>query len=457
MAATAASRILRPNPGPQEAFLASPADIAIYGGAAGGGKTWALLVDPLRWTHMPQFRAVFFRRTYPQITEAGGPWDQAVELYPPTGARARRMDWIWPSGARVEFRHIQRESDVHSYDGAQIAVELFDELAHFSARQFWYLQSRLRTLAPMRPYLRASTNPTDPDHWLYRLISWWIADDGFPDPSRAGVLRWFVRDGDELLWADSPEELERYGKPTTLAFYPARLEHNPHLLEHDPEYINRLRSLPRIERERLLLGNWHVRPVAGAYFQRRWLAEVLPGPPEDLEAVARYWDRAATVPTAANPDPDWTAGVLMGRHKNGGIVVLHAVRMRGTPAQVAAAIRNVGQADLERWGERYRLGLEVDPGQAGVAERMYLARELAGLPIHWLRPWGSKEVRFQPFSAAAEAGNVQAVRGEWLEPWIRQLEAFPEGSHDDLVDATSGAYRLLVEGGVRWDVEGEEV
>ncbi len=454
-------RAIRPNPGPQEAFLASAADIAVYGGAAGGGKTWALLVDPLRWVRRPdmsEYRAVFFRRTYPQIMEAGGPWDQAMSLYPAVGGRPRRTDWVWPTGARVEFRHLQHEADIHAYDGSQIATLLFDELGHFTERQFWYLQSRQRTPAPVRPYIRAATNPpADPEHWLTRLLRWWIADDGFPDPSRAGRVRWFVRDGDDLVWAEDPDALRRYGDPVSVAFFPARVTDNPVLLERDPDYVRRLQALPRVDRERLLMGNWFVRQEPGGFFRREWFGRPLPYPPEDLVAVVRYWDRAATVPGPQNPDPDRTAGVMMGRRASGEYVVLDVVLMRGTPSEVVRAIRRAAEQDRRDYGDRYVLGLEVDPGQAGVAERTFLSRELAGLPIAWVRTWGRKEARARPLSAAAEAGTVRVVRGPWNEPFFRELEEFPLGAHDDQVDAAAGAYYLLTRRAPAWTVTGEEV
>ena len=423
---TAEAKAIRPNPGPQEAFLSSPADIAIYGGAAGAGKTWALLVEPLRWVHLPNFRAVFFRRTFPQITEAGGPWDQAAELYPPTGARSRYMEWIWPSGARVEFHHLQLESDVHSYDGAQIALELWDELSHFTERQFWYLQSRLRTLAPVKPYLRATTNPTDPEHWLYRLIRWWIADDGFPDPSRAGKIRWFVRHGDELLWADTPEELERYGKPLSLAFYPARLEHNPRLLERDPDYLHRLQNLPRVERERLLLGNWHVRPVSGQYFRREWIRY---GPPPPRETLRIY--QGVDLAISSRQEADATAIVTVGRDHEGRVWVLDAVTLRGPFHQVLEAIKSAAA----KWGPT-RIAIEAVQYQAAVVQELM---RTTSLPVFPVRPDKDKVTRALPLSARYEQGFV------WHSPNLpmeleAQLVAFPHGTHDDLVDALVYAF-----------------
>jgi len=454
-------RKIRPQPGPQEQFLSSSADIVIYGGAAGGGKTWALLMDPLRWIKYADFRAVFFRRTFPQIAQQGGPWDTAFKIYPPLGAYMSNFTARFPApgqsgkgrskkpGASIKFSHLNMVSDVSAHDGAQYAAIYFDELAHFEASQFWYLQSRLRTTAPMRPYTRASTNPTSPDHWLYEFIKWWIADDGFPDRSRVGKLRWFVRAGDELVWADDPDELSGYGlDPTSVTFIPASLEDNPALIENDPNYKNRLMSLPVIERRRLLEGNWHVRADAGSYFRRTWfqLRQRI-ALPDEYVRVIRYWDRAATEPNPQNPDPDYTVGLLMGLKRDGGLTVIDVRRFRSTTAKVIETIRSTSVNDLQRKWPGYSVVLEVDPAQAGKSERLYLAREFADLPISWAHTRDSKEKRAQPASAAAEAGNIEVMEADWNTSFFAELEMFPEGSHDDQVDAFTGAYWKLVGGG----------
>ncbi len=123
-----------PQPGPQAAFLASPADIAIYGGAAGGGKTWALLMEPLRHLANPGFGAVIFRRTTVQVRNEGGLWDESERLYPQLGARGFRssLEWRFPTGASVRFAHLEHDKTVYDWQGAQVPLIGFDELTHFS-------------------------------------------------------------------------------------------------------------------------------------------------------------------------------------------------------------------------------------------------------------------------------------------------------------------------------------
>ncbi len=294
-------RIVGPQPGPQTTFLASPADIAIYGGAAGGGKTWGLLMEPLRHVGNPQFGAVFFRRTTIQVRNEGGLWDESQKLYPDMGAEPREhvLDWKFPSGASVSFAHLEHDKTVLNWQGSQIPLICFDELTHFSPSQFWYMVSRNRSTCGVRPYIRATCNP-DPDSWVASFVSWWIdPDSGRAIPERAGVLRWFVRINDELIWADRPEDLSAHhdtlGKPIppkSATFIPAKLSDNLALTRADPGYLANLMSLPTIERERLLGGNWKIRNTKARVFDNWSVAEFEP-PTDAVHRFGADWGFAA--------------------------------------------------------------------------------------------------------------------------------------------------------------------
>src|SRR5690606_271099 len=145
--------ILRPQEGPQWKFARTAADIAIYGGGAGGGKSWSLLFEGMRNIHHPGFNAVTFRRTTPEIRNPGGLWDESQKLYPLVGGRAARhnLRWTFPSGATVQFSHMENESDRFNWQGSQVALISFDELSHFEAGQFWYMLSRNRSMSGVRP------------------------------------------------------------------------------------------------------------------------------------------------------------------------------------------------------------------------------------------------------------------------------------------------------------------
>ena len=148
--------------GPQTEFLRSPADICIYGGAAGGGKTVGLILEPLRYaTRVANFTAVFFRRSTPQITNPGGLWDESQNFYPRLGGipHVGLREWRWPRAGRIKFSHLQFDSTVYAWQGAQIALICFDELTHFTAHQFFYMVSRNRSTCGVRPYIRAHLQP----------------------------------------------------------------------------------------------------------------------------------------------------------------------------------------------------------------------------------------------------------------------------------------------------------
>lgn len=257
-------RRLRPQPGPQTQFASTRADIAIYGGAAGGGKSWSILADAARYTRVPGFSAVMFRRTFPQLTQEGGLWPESQELYLALGGipNASTHTWRFSTQTReavVAMRHLQHEKDKHSHQGAQYAGIYFDELTHFTEGMWWYMFSRNRSLCGVRPYMRAGTNP-DPDSWVRAFVDWWIDDDGFPDPEKAGKLRWFRRVSGRLQWYDEPTE-----GAVSATFIPARLEDNQILERSDPGYRARLEALTDVDRAQLLAGNWNVRHEGSAF------------------------------------------------------------------------------------------------------------------------------------------------------------------------------------------------
>ena len=452
--------ILRPQPGAQQSFLSSSADIAIYGGAAGGGKSFALILEPLR--HVTQnagFNTVFFRRNTTQVRNPGGLWDESLKIYgaiPGAEPVQHTLEWKFTGGGKIKFAHLEHENTVLDWQGAQIPLICFDELTHFTKAQFWYLLSRNRSVCGVRPYVRATCNP-DADSWVAELIAWWIdQSSGLPIPSRAGALRWFVRISDALVWADTAEELAAQYPDIpakSITFIPARLSDNTALMQADPGYRANLLALPMVDRERLLGGNWKIRPAAGLYFQRVWCAAVLAAPAG--LTLCRGWDLAATPETGGN-DPDWTCGTLIGRSSGGEFFVLDQVWLRGTPSKVQELILNTASQDVATYGRGVMISIPQDPGQAGKSQSLDYVRRLAGYNVRTSvesrnasdittpSKVSAKITRFSPFSAQAEAGNVSVLAGTWNGRWFDELEAFPEGRHDDSADSTSRAFAALV-------------
>ena len=376
-------------------------------------------------------------------------WQESQYLYPLLGAKPKEMtlEWTFPSKARMKFAHLQDQKTVLEYQGSQIPFIGFDELTHFTSEQFWYLLSRNRSTSGVRAYIRATCN-ADAESWVRTLIDWYIGEDGYPIKERSGVVRWFIREGNELMWGDTKEELvKKYGKerePKSFTFISALLEDNKILMEKDPGYKANLLALSRVERERLLLGNWNSKPSAGNYFRRDYFPIISNISNAQVIQQIRYWDRASTKPNESNKDPDWTVGVKLGKLNTGIWVVLDVVRFRDTPLKVEQAVKNLALQD----GYDCPVGIEQDPGSAGVADAENMVRKLEGFIVHVKKPSKDKITRASPVSAQCEHGNVYLLKGSWNDSFLQELENFPPetSGHDDQVDALSGAFNTLAQG-----------
>ena len=231
--------IFSPNEGPQTDFLAAGETDVLYGGAAGGGKSYAMLVDPLRFAHRAAHRALILRRSMPELREL---IDKSRELYPKAfpGCKYREVEKLWnfPSGAKVEFGFLERDADVYRYQGQAYSWIGFDEITHLPTEFSWnYLASRLRTTdSEIVPYMRCTANPGGSGaQWVKkRYIS--------PAPPNESFM------GDDGI---------------TRKFIPARLNDNPYLAQ-DGRYEQMLKSLPPTQRKQLLEGNWEI--AEGAAF-----------------------------------------------------------------------------------------------------------------------------------------------------------------------------------------------
>ncbi|MGE4267164.1 MAG: phage terminase large subunit [Deferribacterales bacterium] len=444
---------ISPQPGPQEMFLSSPADIVIYGGAAGGGKTFGLLLEPLRHINNPKFSAVIFRRTSNQIDTAGGLLDESKNLYASANATlkvAPNYQWRFPSGAKVQFRHLQYENDLMSWQGSQIPLICFDEVTHFTKKQFIYMLSRNRSTCGVNPYIRCTCNP-DPDSFVAEMIEWWIDQEtGFAIPERSGVIRYFIVIDDAFVWASTREELtELYpsNQPISFTFIASSIYDNKILLEKDPKYIANLDALGRVDRERLKFGNWKIRPQSGLIFKREWFKVIDASelPPLSLRRTARAWDLAATEKTENN-DPDATASVKMSEF-DGMYYIEHVSHDCMSPAKVRDSIKNLAGLD----GFKCTIRLPQDPGQAGKAQADDFCKLLTGFTFSIKPVSGDKITRAAGISAQVEHGKVCLVRAPWNEKFLSELENFPDGAHDDMVDALSDAFDELARDGVFMD------
>jgi len=231
--------IFRPNDGPQTDFLAASETDVLYGGAAGGGKSYAMLVDPLRFAHRGAHRALILRRSMPELREL---IDKSRELYPKAfpGCKYKEVEKLWnfPSGAKIEFGFLERDADVYRYQGQAYSWIGFDEITHQATEFSWnYLASRLRTTDPeIIPYMRCTANPGGVGaHWVKKR---------YIDPS-------------------PPNESFKGSDGLSRKFIPARLDDNPYLA-NDGRYEQMLKALPPTQRRQLLEGDWEV--AEGAAF-----------------------------------------------------------------------------------------------------------------------------------------------------------------------------------------------
>lgn len=451
-------RVLRPQEGPQEKFLASSADIVIYGGAAGGGKTYGLLLSPLRYKNVKGFGCVIFRRNFNQIYAEGGLWDEASKMYYGINGASPKMSrnfwqFIGKEGrvaTKVSFAHIERDEDVHKWHGSQICEICFDELTHFSEYVFFYMLSRNRSVCGVKPFVRATCNP-DADSWVAKFIEWWIDQEtGYPILERSGVIRWMIRRNNVIHWADSKEDLikqfslvteEEQAEPKSVTFIASSIYDNKILLKADPSYLANLKALALVEQERLLHGNWKIKPAAGLYFKRTQIGQILTVIPDDVIRWVRAWDLAATAEDEGG-EPAYTSGILMGKRKNGRYVVADVINVRQTAAEVRKTIKFTAMSDIAKY-KRVKIRLPQDPGQAGKDQAQSYIKFLAGYDVTAVPESGSKEVRAEPMAAQWQAGNFDVLASDWNEAYFNQLESFPMSKFKDMVDAGSSAFAQL--------------
>jgi predicted phage terminase large subunit-like protein len=415
-------------------------------------NTYALLLDPLRSIRNPGFTCVIFRQTYAQVTQVGGMWDETYNIYPKAAGSASlgRLEWHFKYGSKVAFAYLMGEKDKEQYAGAQITELCFDQLEAFSETQFFFMLARNRSMCKVKPRVRATCNP-DADSWLAGFLAWWIdPGSGLPIPERAGVVRWFIRYNETIVWASTPDELKT-GKyegqlPKSCTFIPSTVYDNKILLHNNPEYLANLMALHLVDRERLLKGNWKIRIEAGKLFNRSWFKVVEAVPAGG--SIIRYWDFAATEKTITN-NPDFTAGVKI-KYVNGVWYIMDVVNERVAPNEGDRLFENTCRMDsiiARQEKSHYKVRWEVEPGAMAKKETVRLTKMLAGIDALGVASTKDKVTRAKPLAAQCEAGNVYIVQGEWNEGFLTQLHNQPYTAHDDMMDAASGAFAASLGGG----------
>lgn len=421
----------------QRAFLLVDDIEAFYGGAAGGGKSDALLMGGLQWADEPGYAGLILRKSYTDLSLPGAIMDRA---YAWLNGRSdchwveRDHRWDFESGAKLQFGYLERAKDRYRYQSAEFQYIAFDELTQFEIDEYMYLATRLRRLkdsrVPIR--LRSASNPGGIGHE-------WV---------RARFVPTDVTDPDGTIRTVYPRHAAEDGTPgRRRVFIKSTMQDNPHI-DRD-EYREALGLVGTVLRAQMEAGDWTA-SAEGTKFKRAWLMKSLVDTAPKLVKRAIYVDLAATEETTNPPnDPDWTVALWGGMTAENKLVIEGCVRGRLSDAKVealvAGVVRDVNGIDPPGL---YPLHVEQEPGAAGKLTVANFARRVVpGYTVHGNRPTGGKGVRADLMASMFERGDVLLVRGPYLGPFIEEYVAFTgddkQDGHDDQVDAGSGLTQVL--------------
>ena len=402
----------------QKAFLRSETLEALFGGAASGGKSDALLMAALQYVDTPGYAAFIFRNTFADLALPGAIMDRAREWlneYPEVKWLSKSNTAVFPSGATLSFGYLDGVDDYLRYKGMEVQYIGFDEVTEIREQHYRYLISRLRkpsvasglALAHVPLRVRSASNPAP--NW---------------------VRRYFVEEG----------------KKKGRLFIPCGFEENPHV--NQEAYGEALDRLSDVDRARLKDGDWYAEET-GNFFDRKDFEIVSP---DDVPSTAfmntvRYWDLAATERSEHNPDPDYTVGAKVAI-VDGYMFILNIRRFRKNAAGVEMEVRQTAEED----GPNVKIRMDQDPGQAGKAQVSHYSRHVLlgfdfdGNPVpKSTSNAGAKVSRVNNWLPKVKRKEVFLVRGDWVGDFLDEAVGFGSstGLHDDQMDAVSGAFEIL--------------
>ena len=389
------------------------------------------------------FKAVLFRRTYPQLRDSIIPKTEKYYSKLPDSIRPKYNGsdhtYTFPSGAKLLLRHIQYEKDVSGHDSVEYQLIMFDELTHFTETMYTFLMSRLRSSNHDLPlYMRSATNPGGIGHnWVKERWRPWL-DRSREYVEKSGLL---VPSGGILRFDDTG--VMKRGGIWSRQFIRSLYTDNV-ALNHE-QYTAALNQLDPVTRLQKRDGNWDVKPAAGLYYRREWMQYCLPFDVPSRVVRMRCWDLAATEVSDINKDPDWTRGTLWARAENGYWFVEDLVSIRGRPKAVRDLARSTAQRDLVKDPHTWQC-LQVDPGQAGKDQADEYCRNVWPSMRVKISPVATadKIKRFEAPSSAAENRMIIMVNADWNKETHEELEAIGgERGHDDIADTWSLAFEEL--------------
>lgn len=451
----------------QAKLLQSDATITVYGGSMGSAKTYGGLLRHLKYVNSPHYVGYVIRKNETILRSAGGAFDEARALFkafdPRVKITEKPMRAKFPSGAVVFFAGAEDEKAMEKYRGLNLTGVMVDEGTQLSERQIWFLISRLRNGrdSSINPNIWITCNP-DPDSYLFDWVKWYLYPKGHPlagrpDKAKNGIKRYFVSTPEGLVWSEDEKELmENYKhllsegtRPLSFRFIGGTVYDNPPLLKNSPQYLtNLLQQKDRVVRERELYGNWFARKDTSSYFDRNW-CDIVDQIPAKVLKRTRSWDFAYTMPSETSPNPDYTAGVRVSKTEDGEFYVEHMILERTNPARIIELVDQTAREDSALCGA-VEVTIPEDPaGGAYTARDQRIRLRDRGIHVVTVKVGNKGKLhRFLPFSAAAKAGDVKIVRGDWNDAFFHQLESFGTGSdviHDDAVDAVADAFRRVAE------------
>ena len=448
--------VLAPASIPQEQFLSSTSTITLYSGSAGAGKTFALVLNMVKFAAMENSTIICFRRTSTQLRSPGSIWQEASfifsQMFPDARIRDRDLEIYIPSTKSiVKFAHLQHLSDVNNHLGSQYSAVFFDETVTFDPFNEFVLPllGRMRNAkVSYTPQMFWATNPKYGTGIYEWIKDYYLDEYGVPLKEKSNVERYFVLKDSKPVWYETREEGHKIHGDAIRSFRSIRahVTDNIPLMKANPDYYYNLMALPEVKKRIYLDGSWTAREEAAGFFSRT-NCKLVDFPNLTATKRVRCWDLSAIKPSTANPDPDWTRGVLVSKDKNNIYTVEDIQSTRDRPHVVEMLIYATAMHD----GSGVTVVLPVDPGQAGIAYSNTIKVKLAemGIFCKLVKTNKSKLTRFLPFSAIAEAGLVNFVNADWTDEAFIELENFNgerNNGKDDIADCLSDSVLVLNQG-----------